>query len=127
MKLRRKFQPDNPDGLYGLTPPNVDGLTAEVKHGTRQGQPYRYICYRDEQGVKWKIVAWVTHNGRVQSVSLQHRNSWGRRGFHAQSVRAWGNPKGVKELVAYIRRHEAYEKRRESELSVLLEQINTVI
>lgn len=101
--------------FYGVAALVVAGLEAEVRHGLRQGRAYSYLVFRDEAGIKWKIIPSVSHRGRVQSPRLHHRNRYGRRGFHSQHQRARGTSTGLRDLVAYIRRHEEYERRQRVE------------
>ena len=100
-----------------IHPSMVDGLTAELRTGKRQSIPIEYIVFRDSRGIKWKIIPTINvdckHPGTVRWIGLYHRNAHGRKGFHSQHARAFGNKKGVEELLKAIREHEQYEKTKE--------------
>ena len=91
---------------------SVPALCCEIRHGQQQGQSYSYLVFLDEQGIKWKIVPQLTHNRRIASLKLFHRNQFGRRGFHSQK-REWGNKSGLRDLISSIANHESYERDRQ--------------
>jgi len=104
------------EDFYGidLSAEVVPALHCEVQHGLKHGQPYSYILFSDAQGIKWKILPtqWGKHGkarGRPAFLRLYHRNTWGPRGFHSQREGAWGTSGGIRDLIATIRRHEAFE------------------
>ena len=103
----------NDQSFYGILPKtgNLRELTAEVRHGKRKGVVYSYIVFLDERGlIKWKIIPVITHRGKIRSLHLYHRNTYGNKGFHSQIVSAWGTPKGLRDLIDYIHKHEVFEK-----------------
>jgi hypothetical protein len=111
--MAKKFQKYDGVTFYGkpLRPDRVANLTCLVQHGTKKGIPYSYIVFGESGLIKWKIVPVVTHKGRLASLKLYHRNRFGRKNaFHSQMVRAWGTPSGLAELIAYIEKHERWEK-----------------
>jgi len=86
----------------------VPGLRKEVRHGIRAGKPYSYIVFLDSAGIKWKILPTLTPKGRIQTLNLLHRNSYGSQGFHQQES-AWGTTQGLGDLLRRIKEHELYE------------------
>lgn len=106
MKARRTLGKYTGKDFYGMQPQTVLGLEASICHGTRKGTRYSYVTLKDDRGIKWKIIPTLSHNGRVHSLRLYHRNSFARKGFHSQHEYAWGTPKGVRDLLSYIEKHE---------------------
>ena len=94
-------------------------LTVEVKTGTDRGIKFYYVVFRDEHHIIWKdehhiiwkIVPTITHNLRIQSYRLLHRNKWGTKGFHTQQ-REWGNQKGFRKLLQTIADYRLIEEER---------------
>jgi hypothetical protein len=82
--------------FYGATPRAevVPGLQCDIRHGHQHDQPYSYLVFLDERGVKWKIRPRLSPRGRVAGLGLFHRNRFGRAGFHSQHQSAWGTRGG---------------------------------
>jgi len=66
--------------------------------------------FKDEEGVKWRIEPRLNAEGNVQSLSLFHRNRYGRKGMHSQRVTGLGTRGGLADIIAYIAKHEIYEQ-----------------
>lgn len=57
-----------PKLAVSIKPDLVPGLRAELRKGIQGGQPYEYVVFlQPDNLIKWKIIAVMTHNGRVQS------------------------------------------------------------
>ena len=110
-RVKKRFKKFNGQNFYGIDMGllAVDGLSAEIRNGKQEGKNYSYVVFRDGNSIKWKIVPAVNPAGTLRRLTLLHRNTYGRRGFHKQTF-AWGNPTGLRELVDIIRKHEVYEK-----------------
>lgn len=98
---------------HGIRQPrSIEGLTAETKIGTDRGIKFYYVIFRENGQIVWKIVPTITHNHRVQSYRLLHRNKFGNtKSYHVQH-REWGNKKGFRRLIQAIIDHRAIEAER---------------
>lgn len=83
----------------------VPSQAGDLRCGFR-GRKRPYIALSDNEGVRWKLIAMFTHRQKIHGLKLYHRNSYGRRGFHSQHVRASGTKKGLRELLAYVAKHD---------------------
>lgn len=102
------------DTFYGVNPDSlqIEGLKTALKNRTVQGETITTLTFLDEEGVKWEIKPTAFSKKGIPSMfRLYHRNTYGRRGFHSQHQCAWGGKSaGIRELMAYICKHEAYER-----------------
>lgn len=110
----RAFTDEN---FYGvrISEDAVLDLRCEVRLGVRRGQPYSYIVFLDDQGVKWKIMpAQFEKRGRVHGrpirLQVYHRDAVEQSGFQEHGSAARGTTEGLRELVEYIRKHETYAR-----------------
>lgn len=99
--------------FYGMNLPSikVSKLTAKLFHGKKNGQFYTRLDLQDDKGTKWQIRPTSFSRKKIPaSFTLYHRNTYGRRGFHAQNVTSRGTrSSAVRELLTYITHHEQYE------------------
>ena len=93
--------------------PQILGLRTEIKKGTRKGNPYYYMVFLDEEGIKWRI------QPKRNSFELKHRNSRGKGREHIQL--GLGN---IVQLRKIIEEHENYEKRKEMCLPIDFKQLS---
>lgn len=103
----KRFYGFNPKNFYGkwIDRNLVPGLRAEVRHGTMQGHHYSYVTLNDDTGVKWRI-----QPSRLSRAGFPHAlKATGRE--HSAVRHEQASPSGFNELVAYIRRQEAQERR----------------
>jgi len=112
-----KLRAFSSDDFYGvsISEDAVLDLRCEVRLGIRRGQTYSYIVFLDDQGVKWEIMPAKFEKrgqeyGRPIRLQVYHRDAVDQSGFqeHGEAVR--GTTEGLRELVEYIRKHEAYAR-----------------
>lgn len=105
----KRFYGFNPKNFYGkwIAGDMVPGLRAEVCHGKMQGRDYSYVIFRDDRGIKWRILpVRLSRTGFPTAIKAVARDCRvGERPRHEQA-----SPSGFNELVAYIQRREAQER-----------------
>ena len=101
--------PRDTQTFYGQPLPHpklLPTLSGEVRHGVKHNQPYSYLAYLDEQGVKWQIEPVADETGQVTHLQLHQRNRAGQTGFHAQCFRTENTATGLRAMVQYIKQAE---------------------
>jgi hypothetical protein len=115
MTRLREFSSDD---FYGvrISEDAVLGLRCEIRVNIRRGQPYSQIVFLDDEGIKWKIVPVQFEKkpgreyGRPIRLQLYHRHSVDQTGFQEHGQADRGTTEGLRRLVEYIRKHEAYAR-----------------
>ena len=106
------------DDFYGvrISEDAVLGLRCEIRLNIRRGQPYSQIVFLDDQGIKWKITPTQFEKkrgreyGRPIRMQVYHRDTVEQSGFQEHGEAERGTTEGLRRLVEYIRKHEAYAR-----------------